>query len=52
MEYNKKTDQWIGTPKEHLQKLLETHTCICSKARKLIQTIINEVDLIEQERKE
>jgi len=41
MEYNKETDQWIGTPIEHLQKLLETHDCMCNKVRKVLHGIID-----------
>ena len=41
MEFDKKTDMWIGTPIEHLQKLLDTHDCICDKVRIVLQGIID-----------
>ena len=46
MEYNKKKDLWIGTPKEHLQKLLDTHDCMCDKVRRVLQGIIDEEEVI------
>lgn len=42
IEYIDKTDEWIGTPIEHLKKLLETHDCLCDKAKLLIKKIIEE----------
>lgn len=41
MEHNKENDMWIGTPIEHLKKLLETHDCFCDKAKKVIELIID-----------
>ena len=41
MKYNKETDMWIGTSIEHLQKLLETHDCMCGRAKKMLQGIID-----------
>jgi len=41
MKYNKDSDQWIGTPVEHLKKLPKTHDCFCNQARQLIQLIID-----------
>ncbi|KKN50434.1 hypothetical protein LCGC14_0632640 [marine sediment metagenome] len=48
MEYNKETDQWIGTPKEHLVKLLETHDCMCEKVRMVLQGLIDEKEVIRE----
>ena len=48
MDYNKEKDQWMGTPIEHLQKLLDTHNCLCNKARMLIQGIIDGKTEIEE----
>ena len=51
MEYNKETDQWIGTPIEHLQKLLETHDCMCNKVRKVLHVIIDgESEIVDKEK--
>ncbi len=44
MEYNKEKDQWIGTPIEHIRKLLETHDCMCEKVRICLQGIIDGAD--------
>lgn len=41
MKYNKKTDSWEGTPIEHIQKLLDTHDCMCDKVRIVLQGIID-----------
>ena len=41
MKYNKKTDRWIGTPIEHIRKLLETHDCMCDKVRLVLQVIVD-----------
>jgi len=48
MEYNKERDTWIGTPKEHLKKLLETHDCMCDRVRIVLQAIIDGVDEIKE----
>lgn len=40
MEYNKETNQWL-TPMEILQKLLDTHDCMCYKVRKVLQGIVD-----------
>ncbi len=42
MEYDEEKDEWIGTPIEHLEKLLITHNCFCSKVKELIETIIKQ----------
>jgi len=52
MEYNKKTDQWIGTPIEHLQKLLDTHDCMCDKVRMVLQGIIDGETIITDKKSE
>jgi len=36
-------EQSIGTYDEHLEKLLETHECMCPKARELIEIIIKDM---------
>ena len=36
-------DEFIGTYDEHLEKLLETHNCLCPKARKLIWILIKDM---------
>ena len=36
-------EQSIGTYDEHLEKLLETHDCLCLKARELIKIIIKDM---------
>ena len=43
MELNKKND-WIGTYDEHLEKLLETHDCLCPKAREILEIIIKDMN--------
>ena len=42
MEINK-NNEWVGTYSEHLEKLLETHDCLCSKARELLKIIIKDM---------
>ena len=51
MEYNKEMDNWIGTPIEHLQKLLDTHTCMCDKVRIVLQGIIDGESVITYKEK-
>lgn len=48
MKLNKKGN-WIGTYDEHLEKLLETHTCLCPKARKLIEILIKDIQDVKLE---
>ena len=48
MEYNKEMDSWIGTPKEHLKKLLETHDCMCKRVRMVLRGLIDEKEEIRE----
>jgi len=52
MEYDKQTDNWIGTPIEHLKKLLETHDCMCDKVREVIKLIIKSSQTSDKEKEE
>ena len=43
MELNKNND-WVGNYNQHLEKLLETHDCLCPKARELLEIIIKDMN--------
>ena len=39
----------VGTYDEHLERLLETHTCLCQNAREIIEILIKDMKFAKKQ---